>query len=86
MVDAPFRRWLSQLTVDAGKEEALKEWREILKGIVETGAKKIWQTAGHRDYIGIDSGKDSKTGSAKGIKNIATAYRWFRIRLYKKLQ
>lgn len=86
MVDAPFRRWLSQLTVDAGKEEALKEWREILKGIVETGAKKIWQTAGPRDYIGIDSGKDSKTGSAKGIKNIATAYRDFRIRLYKKLQ
>lgn len=86
MVDEPFRRWLSRLTVDAGKEAALKEWRETLKGIVETGAKKIWQTAGHRDYIGIDSGKDSKTGSAKGIKNIATAYRDFRIRLYKKLQ
>lgn len=86
MVDDPFRRWLSQLTVDAGKEAALKEWRETLKGIVETGAKKIWQTAGPRDYIGIDSGKDSKTGSAKGIKNIATAYRDFRIRLYKKLQ
>ena len=86
MVDAPFRRWLSQLKVDDRKEEAIKEWRKRLKVIVEAAAEKFWQTAGHRDYIGIDLGKDSKTSGAKGIKNIATAYRWFRIRLYKKLQ
>lgn len=86
IVDAPFRRWLSQLKVDDSKEEAIKEWRKRLKVIVEAAAGKFWQTAGHRDYIGIDLGKDSETSGAKGIKNIATAYRWFRIRLYKKLQ
>lgn len=86
IVDAPFRRWLSQLKVDDGKEEAIKEWRKRLKVIVETAAEKIRKNAGHRDYIGIDLGKDSETSGAKGIKNMATAYRWFRIRLYKKLQ
>lgn len=86
IVDAPFRRWLSQLKVDDGKEEAIKEWRKRLKVIVETAAEKIRKNAGHRDYIGIDLGKDSETSGAKGIKNIATVYRWFRIRLYKKLQ
>ena len=86
MVDAPFRKWLSQLTVDDSKEAAIKKWRKRLKVIVETAAEKIRKNAGHRDYIGIDLGKDSETSGAKGIKNIATAYRWFRIRLYKKLQ
>ena len=86
MVDAPFRKWLSQLKVDDSKEEAIKKWRKRLKVIVETAAEKILKNAGYRDYIGIDLGKNSKTSGAKGIKNIATAYEDFRIRLYKKLQ
>lgn len=57
LIDEPFRDWLSSLTVDHSKEEKVKEWREKLKGVIKTQARKLLENAGKRDYLGLEIDK-----------------------------
>lgn len=77
-VDLPFRQWLSKLRVDDSKEEKVKEWREILKNIILERGKKLIETSGKRDFLGIIQ--------KEKIFNIEIAYNIFLSKLNKKLK
>ena len=76
-VDMPFRDWLSSIQPDDSKEEKIKEWRAILRTIVKKEAQKLVDSAGNRDFIGIEDGAH--------VKNIFTAYNRFNWKLNEQL-
>ena len=59
------------------KEEKIKEWRAILRTIVKKEAQKLVDSAGNRDFIGIEDGAH--------VKNIFTAYNRFNWKLNEQL-
>ena len=73
----PFRDWLSFIDYEDNKDEKAKAWYKDLKGLVINQAEKIIENAGPRDFTGIVE-KDS-------VKNIATAYNNFIMRINQKL-
>ncbi len=76
-IDKPFRDWLSFIDYEDNKDEKAKAWYKDLKGLVINQAEKIIENAGPRDFTGIVE-KDS-------VKNIATAYNNFIMRINQKL-
>lgn len=76
-IDKPFRDWLSSIDYEDNKDEKAKAWYKDLKGLVINQAEKIMENAGSRDFTGIVE-KDS-------VKNIATAYNNFIMRINQKL-
>lgn len=76
-IDKPFRDWLSFIDYENNKDEKAKAWYKDLKGLVINQAEKIIENAGSRDFTGIVE-KDS-------VKNIATAYNNFIMRINQKL-
>lgn len=76
-IDKPFRDWLSFIDYENNKDEKAKAWYKDLKGLVINQAEKIIENAGPRDFTGIVE-KDS-------VKNIATAYNNFIMRINQKL-
>ncbi len=76
-IDMPFRDWLSNIQTDDSKEERIKEWRATLRTIIKKEAQKLIDSAGNRDFIGIEDGAH--------VKNIFTAYNRFNWKLIEYL-
>jgi CRISPR system Cascade subunit CasA len=76
-IDLPFRNWLASIQPNDNKEEKIKAWRGTLRAIIEAEAKKLLDSAGNRDFIGIE-----KDGN---IENIFTAYNKFKYKINEHL-
>lgn len=76
-IDQPFRKWLSNITIEDEKDPKVREWKNLLQQMVRDEAQLLLKQGGTRDYLGIE-----KEGN---IKNIATAYNRLERDLYRKL-
>ncbi len=77
-IDQPFRQWLASIRIDDEKDSKIKEWRKMLKKLVQEEANLVLSQGGTRDYLGIE--KDGR------LKNIATAYNNFEYWLNQNLK
>lgn len=76
-LDKPFRDWIAGIDYQDDKDEKIERWNATLKKLVITQAKKIVEDAGPRDFTGIIE-NDS-------VRNIATAFNSFMLRIHKIL-
>lgn len=77
-LDKAFRDWLVSIDYEDNKDEKIEIWEKELKKLVINEAYKIVENAGLRDFMGIVE-NDS-------IKNIATAFNGFMVRINKNLK
>lgn len=77
-LDKAFRDWLVSIDYEDNKDEKIEMWEIELKKLVINEAYKIVENAGLRDFMGIIE-NDS-------IKNIATAFNGFMVRINKNLK
>lgn len=75
-VDAPFKKWISNLKNEDSIEEKINEWKYTLKNIIERHINVFLDNSSIRDYKGIE-----KNGK---LKNIITSYNQFMKILLKK--
>ena len=76
-LDAPFRRWLAQLTDDTDLEDYLGEWHRTVKSTVEPMSRALIESAGAPAFVG-------RTVRERHVDSSQAAV-WFRQALRKEL-